>query len=235
MKDLYNCTSDIWDKEWEDKFDHYQNDIRHALYIAAILSDEDRRIIELGAGSFRDVRTLNKMGIDCYGLDFSIESVTKARELNPEISSKILQADCFDLQIPSKSYDLSYHNGLWGYFNDNEISKLLKEQVRITKRKVIVTVHNQHNKNFVDYFNQLKVNDPLYDIRFFEVDEIRELMLKEVSSCEIIPVGKGKKLYEDDLINIGIGTPCNIRKSFDFHKMGLLDISERLMCVGYLR
>jgi hypothetical protein len=66
------------------------------------------------------------------------------------------------------------------------------------------------------------------------MDEITELMKSVAKSVKIIPVGKGKKYYEDDLINIGLGDAEFIRKSFDYHKLNLLETSERLLCIGEL-
>ena len=57
-------------------------------------------------------------------------------------------------------------------------------------------------------------------------------MKKYCCNIEIIPVGKGKKFYEDYLINLGLGSRDNLRNCFDYHKMDLLDSSERLLCIG---
>lgn len=223
-----------WDEKWKDIFDHYQQDLRHAYYIRAILEDREKKILELGAGSFRDVAALNNWGIDCDGIDYSPEAVARARKRYPNIKDKIFLGDCFNLEFRDKTYDMSYHNGFWGCYSNEDIIKLAKEQVRVTKFRIIATVHNAHNKAFVEYFNRMKQDDPLYGVRFFEIDEIKEIMLSVVKNVRIIPVGKGKKYYEDDLINIGIGSPENIRASFDFHKLNLLEISERLLCIGTL-
>ena len=97
---------------------------------------------------------------------------------------------------------------------------------------MIVSVHNAHNPSFVGYFNKLKVDNPLYSARFFAISEITLLMKKYCYDIEIIPVGKGKKFYEDYLINLGLGSRDNLRNCFDYHKMDLLDSSERLLCIG---
>ena len=51
---------------------------------------------------------------------------------------------------------------------------------------------------------------------------------------KVIPIGKQKKFFEDDLINIGLFDANSLRKSFDYHKENLIDCSERLMVVGLL-
>jgi len=223
-----------WDEKWPGIFDHYQYDIRNAHYINAILNPNEKKLLEIAAGSFRDAGALNKWGLECYGADFSTKSVELAKKQFPDWAEKISQQNAFEFSFEDKAFDLSYSNGFWGYFYDDDILKLVKEQARITRYRIIATVHNAHNKQFVDYFDRLKQNDPLYKLRFFEMAEITELMKSVAKNVKIIPVGKGKKYYEDDLINIGLGEAEYIRKSFDYHKLNLLETSERLMCIGEL-
>lgn len=223
-----------WDQEWKNVFDHYQQDIRHAYYIRAILNENEHDLLELGAGSFRDMAALNRWGYTCSGMDYSEESVLMAKEYFKKYEDKIYRMDGFNLLFDDNSFDLSYHNGFWVCFYDNEIKRLMEEQARVTKYRIVATVHNKHNSQFVDYFEHLSEKDPLYKIRFFEMDEIAELMKTVCKDIKIIPVGKGKKLYEDDLINIGLGDPQFVRCSFDYHGIDLLSSSERLMCIGTL-
>ena len=70
-----------WNKEWDLWFDHYQQDKRHAYYINAVLEDGVDSILEIAAGSFRDTNTLNMLGRNCHGIDFSQSAVSKAKEL----------------------------------------------------------------------------------------------------------------------------------------------------------
>ena len=228
-------TKKEWDQEWEIIFDHYQQDLRHAYYIRAVLNPNEKRIIELAAGSFRDTGALNAMNINCYGIDYSSKSVSLAKKQFQPIADKLSEQDAFNTDFSDKSFDLSFHNGFWVHFSDNnDIIRLIQEQARITKYRMIAIVHNAHNRQFVEYFDKLKQNDPLYKIRFFEMEEITELMKNVAKNVEIIPVGKGKKYFEDDLINIGLGEANFIRKSFDYHRLNLLDVSERLLCIGEL-
>lgn len=227
-------TKQEWDIKWKDIFAHYQQDIRHAYYIRSVLDPTEERILEIGAGSFRDMNALNNWGISCFGTDYSEESVSLAKRYFPLLEDKISCMDAFSLSFGNKEFDLSFHNGFWGCFDDDDIQRLLKEQVRVTKHRIVATVHNKHNTQFVEYFKRLSENDPLYKIRFFEMEEITELMKAVCKEIKIIPVGKGKKFYEDDLINIGLGDAEFLKKSFDYHELNLLTTSERLMCIGKL-
>lgn len=223
-----------WDAKWADIFDHYQQDLRHAYYIHSVLDEDDKKILEIGAGSFRDMAELRNRGLNCEGMDFSVESVARARERFPMYAQSIHHMSAFNFTFPDKSFDVSYHNGFWVLFDDQSIMKLIREQVRVTKSKIIVTVHNAHNEQFVNYFESLKKNDSLYDIRFFKMNEIVDLMLQLCKEVQVIPVGKGKKFYEDALIASGITDPKAIRELFEENQLRHLEISERLMCIGVL-
>jgi hypothetical protein len=225
-------TQSDWDQKWVQHFDHYQNDLRHAYYIDAVRRKKEQHLLEIAAGSFRDMAKLSGRGISCDGVDYSGESVARAKKRYPDLSQNIFQMDAKKMSFGDKEYDLTYHNGFWGLFSDDEICELAGEQARITKYRMIATVHNAHNTSFREYFNEMSKKDPLYQIRFFPVDEIRELMLTVCSSVTIVPVGKGKKKHEDLLIRYGFGHPLILKTYFDLSRNRLLDHSERLMCIG---
>ncbi len=221
-----------WDQKWEGIFDHYQQDLRHAHYIRALLAPSERNILELAAGSFRDMAALRRVGINCSGMDFSSESVNRAKSAFPEFARCIYEMSGFQLEFDDGAFDVTYHNGFWVLFEDEEIHALAQEQARVTKGRMIATVHNKHNKGFVEYFDRMKVTDPLYDIRFFDLDEITELMGRVCDNVHVIPVGKGKRRHEDLLIKHGITNPALIRTYLKLSGHRLLSTSERLLCIG---
>lgn len=227
---------DEWNEKWTSIFNHYQQDLRHSYYVNSFLESSDEKILEMGAGSFRDMANLNRLNVDCWGTDFSEQAVNLAREYFPSLSDKIFQSDAFDMNsIPNKEFDVSFHNGLWVLFDeDKDLIKLVKEQARITKNKIIVTVHNAHNSEFVSYFEKLSTDDELYKIRFFNVEEISRILNIVCKSIDVIPVGKGKRFHEDKMINDGILSRHELKKCFNESGLKYLESSERLLCVGYL-
>jgi hypothetical protein len=227
-------SSEDWDRKWVDIFDHYQNDLRHAYYIHAMLEGDERHVLEIAAGSFRDMGELRKRGIDCEGMDFSSESVTRAKQQFPDFTSAIHQMSAFDMPFADNAFDVTYHNGFWILFSDEQILSLATEQARVSKRRMIVTVHNAHNAQFVEYFDRKKADDPLYDIRFFRMDEITALMRTVCSEVAVVPVGKGKQHHEDLLIRNGVTDPVTLRACLTESGMKHLESSERLMCIGTL-
>ncbi|NYZ62827.1 class I SAM-dependent methyltransferase [Luteimonas deserti] len=230
-----SSSSDGWDRKWADIFDHYQNDLRHAYYIHAMLERDERHVLEIAAGSFRDMAELRRRGIDCEGMDFSKEAVTRAKQHFPDFSSAIHHASAFALPFADNAFDGSYHNGFWVLFSDAQIKELASEQARVSRARMIATVHNAHNKQFVDYFERKKASDPLYDIRFFEMEQMVELMRAACSEVAIIPVGKGKQHHEDILIKNGVTDPAVLRTCLRESGLAHLETSERLLCIGTVK
>jgi hypothetical protein len=223
-----------WDSKWPEIFDQYQQDLRHAHYINALRNPNETHLLEIGAGSFRDMAALCNWGVKCEGMDFSKESVLRAKSHFPDLANNIHQMDAFNFDFRDQFFDMTYHNGVWVLFNDEEIDLLAKEQARISKYRMIATVHNAHNDNFKAYFDKKAETDPLFKIRFFFEEEIRSLMSKVCSKVHVVPVGKGKKYYEDEIINSGNSEPTLLRKFFQEADMKYLNQSERLMCIGEL-
>lgn len=221
-----------WNAKWSGIFDHYQRDLRHAHYIRSVIEPNEKRVLEIAAGSFRDMAALRRMNIDCSGMDFSNESVVRAKAAFPQYATYIHEMSAFEMNFDDGEYDVTYHNGFWILFDDDKIKALAQEQARITKGRMIATVHNIHNQRFVDYFDKMKQNDPLYDIRFFAIDEIASLMREVCDNVHVIPVGKYKRRHEDTLIRLGLTHPALIRSYLKFSGLHLLDRSERLLCIG---
>ncbi len=230
-----SSSADGWDSKWVEIFDRYQNDRRHAYYINALLEQGERSVLELAAGSFRDMASLRAMGVDCSGMDFSMESVKRARQAFPQFAAQITQMSAFKMPLPDRAVDVTYHNGFWVLFSDDQIQALAHEQARVTGRRMIATVHNGHNPRFVAYFDTMKRNDPLYDIRFFSVAQITEHMRQVCDEVVVVPVGKYKRRHEDALIRWGLTQPWLLRAYLKASGHRLLETSERLLCIGRVR
>ncbi|WP_433977673.1 class I SAM-dependent methyltransferase [Erwinia sp. E_sp_B01_9] len=178
---------------------------------------------------------MNKGNVEGHGMDFSQEAVSLAKKYYPQLAERFSQKDAFNLDFADNHFDMSYHNGFWVLFDDENIKKLAVEQARVTRDRMIVTVHNGHNKEFKRYFDSKSATDTLFNIRFFECEEITALMKTVCQKVTIIPVGKGKKRHEDFLIRKGLGHPAILKAYFDLSRQALLDQSERLMCIGELQ
>jgi ubiquinone/menaquinone biosynthesis C-methylase UbiE len=218
-----------WDGVWDQHFQEYQGDIRHAYYVAAVRRRHEGRILEIGAGSFRDVVALNRWGYFCEGVDFSAQSVEKAHAVFPQYQDRIKSMDAAHLEYADGAFDLTLHSGLWGYFDDARILELGAEQARVTRTRMIATVHNAHNRQFREYFVVHGEIDPLYRIRFFSVDEIGDLMRRLCRRVTVLPV-LGERT--DRWIRRGSG-PVFVRWVYRLYgRYQALETSQRLMCIG---
>ncbi len=138
--------------------------------------------------------------------------------------------DATRLNYPDRTFDLTFHNGFWGYFDDARISALAAEQARVTASRMVAIVHNAYNRCFQEQFAAWSRKDPLYKIRFFFTEEIANLMRPFCRRVTTLPVGGGRM---DGLISHGLG-PLAFR--FIYKLRGRfrqnMEDAERLMCIG---
>lgn len=223
-----------WNTAWDKYFYHYQQDLRHAYYINAFLNNDEHKILEIAAGSFRDFNLLNGLGRNCFAFDNCENAVDKAKKLFPQHQEKISLQNAFSTNYQDKEFDFSYHNGFWGCFENEQIIQLAKEQLRITKKRFAFTVHNGHNPEFIQYFNMLKQDDILYSIRFLTLNDIYQIINElgiEIENVKIYPVGKYKKHLEDKLIARGKTNTQTIKNCIEKQKFKTLFTSEKLLCI----
>lgn len=226
-------SSDEWDVKWEGIFEKYQSDLRHGYYVGSLIGDSCNSVLEIGAGSFRDIAFLSRHGFEVFGFDYSPVACEKAIARFPELSKNFWCGNAFQIDLESKSVDASFSNGFIGCFDDEKILQLLTEQKRVTKKIMIATVHNAHNLDFQRYFKKRSAEDNLYSIRFFSLDDVERLQRDLQVRFDVYPVGKGYVADEDILIR----SDASLVKIRDFileQGMRKLDSSERLMLVARL-
>ncbi len=225
---------EYWNTAWDKYFNHYQQDLRHAYYINAFLNNDEHKILEIAAGSFRDFHLLNKLGRNCFAFDYCENTVKKAKKLFPQYQEKISLQNAFSTSYQDKEFDFSYHNGFWGCFENEQIIQFAKEQLRVTKKRFAFIVHNGHNSEFIQYFDKLKRYDVLYAVRFFTLNDIYQIINAldiEIENVKIYPVGKYKKYLEDELILQGKTDAQTIRNCIENQKFNNLFTSEKLLCI----
>lgn len=133
--------------------------------------------LEVACGSSRDSIYLAKKGVNATASDYEKRIVDFLRESFSQNHLTYVEADAFCLPFRNNTFDLVFHNGLFIYFNNNiQIYSMLREQCRVTKKYVLFFVHNRLNLSLVKRFAELSAHDPMYDIRFFEPDEIVKIV-----------------------------------------------------------
>jgi hypothetical protein len=183
-------TKDFWKESWAHHLPSYlEMPARQGMYLELLFPDRSFTFIEFGAGSMRDARYLAERGRRVIASDYTPELAADPRlnSGNPLLEVRVL--DAFATGLPEKACDVSYHNGLWVLFQDDEdLQRLAREQARITRRYMVVTVHSAHNQPLKSSFADRVAADPLYDIRFFSRDELFGL-LRPYGPTRIYPYG----------------------------------------------
>jgi hypothetical protein len=230
---MLSNTKSFWKEAWGRHFSGYSHTVaRQAHYLSFSALDRSiRTILELGAGSFRDTIRLNRWGYNCTGTDFSGEAVQRAREQFPDLADRFHEMDASKLTFPDRSFDLSFHNGLLVVFQDDSlVRQVIQEQVRVTARRVVCTVHNATNKPLVDRFKQLAEQDSLYDIRFFQPDELRSFLEPHCKSVSLFPFG----LKWVDRFIARLPWRTGLRALYSVCRRQGIENAERIMAVGEL-
>jgi hypothetical protein len=174
---IKNDTQQFWETAWEKHLEQYLSaPPRTGYWLKQRLSLHHRNVLELAGGSCRDSRFLATDGINCTGSDFERKTLDYLASRFKNSPLKLKQADGFSLPFGKDEFYATFHNGFWVLFSDMDIKKLAIEQARITKRYMIILVHNKLNRDLVKTFDQNSKTDELYRIRFFEPDEVVNLV-----------------------------------------------------------
>ncbi len=112
-------------------------------FLIEIVSSHPNKVLEVGTGSGGMSIFLSWLGISIVGIDIDPEVVNKAiLEANQLHSpAKFEVADTFQLPYGENAFDLIFHQGLLEHFSDDDIRRMLTEQLRVARR-VVLSVPN---------------------------------------------------------------------------------------------
>lgn len=148
-------------------------------------------ILEIAGGSCRDSRYLVTKGYEAVGSDFDQKTLEYLDKNHPAQDFKLLKEDAFKFSFKNNEFDVSFSNGFWVLFDDDEdINALVNEQARVTKKYLVSLVHNSENKKLLDAFKKKSLTDNLYNIRFFNKSELLEILKKVNFSYKSISISK---------------------------------------------
>lgn len=141
------------------------------------LFPKNKSILECAGGSCRDSRYLYNSGYHAVGTDFDEKTLSYVRQRFAGSTFQVAEEDAYGFRYEDKLFDLTFHNGFWVLFDSKrDLIELLKEQSRITRRTVVALVHNARNRELVARFKKKAKHDTLYKIRFFETDELVDVV-----------------------------------------------------------
>lgn len=170
-----------WTLAWNDKLEEYLcGQPRAGLFIDRLLRSGFDSALEIACGSARDSLFLREIGKSIVASDSSETVISKLGHRFGGLKNISFRVeDAKSLSFPSRSFDVSFHNGFYVLFDDDSaIANMLREQHRVTKRHVIFLVHNAHNPRLTRLFERKSRSDALYDIRFFTEEDIETIVLE---------------------------------------------------------
>jgi hypothetical protein len=160
-------------------------------WLAANFSNKQLTFVEVAGGSCRDSRYLAHRGYTAVGTDFDERTLDYLRKRFPDSPLPLQREDAFGFSFADKSFDVSFSNGFWVCFaSDEQLYSLAREQERITRKYLIILVHNAENDALIELFREKAKSDSLYDVRFFYRDELREVIDTSGIRCKRMTFGK---------------------------------------------
>jgi ubiquinone/menaquinone biosynthesis C-methylase UbiE len=210
----------FWENAWPRYIDAYlaTTASRAGIFIHSQLGSQITNVLEIAAGSSRDSLYLAMNGYQATASDFDAKTINYLKERIGSISGFELQtADAFELPFNDKHFDLVFHNGFFVLFNENEkLISLLKEQERVSRRYILIIVHNKLNEKLLKIFKKKSQSDDLYNIRFFSSHEILEIVQKSGINYKSIRVLKFGSIGRLGIDYVAYNSPLNsvISKSF---------------------
>jgi hypothetical protein len=182
---------DDWYRCWNIHLEQYlKTPPRTGMFIYAFFPTI-KTSLEIACGSSRDSIYLAKKGVEATASDYEGRIIEDLKKRFNYPFLKYQQADAFHLPFQNDSFDIVFHNGFFILFSENyDIQRLLVEQARVAKEYVLFFVHNKLNAELVRNFQKLAPTDPIYDIRFFEPDEIKGIVYESAISIRSFKILK---------------------------------------------
>ena len=119
----------------------------HSLLFDRIRKENQARILEVGCGSGIMSIFLSLLGHEVTCVDNNNAVLNKAKELNNIFKAKaqFLIADAFNLEgaFNKSTFDISFSQGLFEHFDDNQIRISLGQQLAVS-RKVIISIPSKY-------------------------------------------------------------------------------------------
>lgn len=154
----------FWD-EWAKTFmdDKWQVDIhpQHEWLLTEIIKSNPKSILEIGCGFGRNIRYLVENGVtaEISGIDISPKMIKKAKEYTKNYRPKLYNMPAEKMTFKNKTFDVSFSHGVLMHVPTSNIESVLKELIRVTKKKIIMIEQNYGGNEYTfihDYKKILK-------------------------------------------------------------------------------
>lgn len=187
-----NNNKKFWQNIWKKHLNNYLSTAsRTGILIKHKFGNKIKSTLEIACGSSRDSIYLAQNGYFATASDYNDDMIEYLKNRFKIDNLKYITDDAFGLSFEENCFDLIFHNGFLIYFfEDEKIFQILKEQERVSRKYILIIVHNKLNENLNTLFKKLSINDKLYDIRFFRPDEIQRIVEESKISYKKITVIK---------------------------------------------
>lgn len=124
---------------------------RHSRFIGSILADQRDRMLEVGTGTGIMSAFLSNLGYDVTSVD-NDQAVLSAAKRTSELFRADVRfelEDAFDLPYDEGAFDIAFSQGLLEHFSDEEIVRMLEEQLRVARAVVFSVPNNFYGRKDV--------------------------------------------------------------------------------------
>jgi len=229
---------DDWYESWKIHLEQYlKAPPRTGIYIHAHFPRINSSL-EIACGSSRDSIYLAKKQVGATASDYEYRVIDELKKRFIHRKLKYQQADAFELPFNDNAFDMVFHNGFFVLFENNQdIKTMIVEQARVSRKYVLFFVHNKRNRDLVRQFGKLAPNDSIYDIRFFEPNEIERIASEaNIDRCSLKILkfgGKCDLLYSKQLKRfiLNIAYPWRTVVIPRLYEMQKWEKTERIGCL----
>jgi SAM-dependent methyltransferase len=133
------------------------------------------KVVDLGCGPGRDSRSFIETGLDYLGIDFSEDTVKKARELNPNAHFEV--DDFMNLHFKNKSIDAFWAIASLYHLNKIDFKKFLHNLYQFLKNEgqAFIVMKKGKGEHF-DYDTRYKTGKKF--VSYYSKDELEEIYTK---------------------------------------------------------
>ena len=141
--------SDSWDAYYhaaDASLPHFLGELNtHQRFILEVTRRKPQTALEVGCGPARISSFLSWLGLTVTAVDRDAGVLARAAAIASELRAQVrfIQADAFRLPFPDSSFDVSFHQGFLEHFADDQVEKLITEQLRVA-HSVVFSVPNSN-------------------------------------------------------------------------------------------
>lgn len=143
--------------------------IRHSAFFKALLKGRPRpmKFLEVGIGAATFSMAIASLSRKVWAIDKNPGVVKDAKRRCKRLGADvdIRLGDAFDIPFPDDSFDIAFSQGVLEHFTDEEIHKLVQEQLRVAKQVLFSVPSEWHpnkligNERFMSVKEWLKILD----------------------------------------------------------------------------